>query len=157
MFTNEVITPVTQDVRTDSIINILHDHSFLITMSPIVTRHKESDRELATGKVTYNVWENIVPFKLFNYEIEFKCAFQDKPDGVISWIEAPMGFTSKADYTVGPEGVWDGGGNVIEEQIESNCNVLLKPFVEWTMVGVRRKMHLEIIAKAREMARGVES
>ncbi len=156
-FTNEVLTPVPQDVSPETLIKLLHNHSFLITMSPIVTRHQESDRELMTGKITYDVWENIVPYSLWNYEIKFRCAFANKPNGVTSWIEAPMGFHSKAEYTVGAEGAWEGGGNVIEEAIESSCSVLFKPFVEWTMVGVRRKMHAQIIAKAREVARGVES
>lgn len=158
-FTNDVTTPLPKDVRPETLINLLHSHDFLITMSPIVTRHQERDRELTTGKITYDVWENIdlLPFGLWKYELHFNCSFANKPDGVVSWIEAPMGFNSKAGYTVRPEGAWKGEGMALEEAIESSCNVVFKLFVEWTMVPVRRKMHAQIIAKARELDRGLES
>ena len=145
-FQNEVIDPIPKDVDPRSLLDLLHDHAYLITMSPIVTRHQECDRELMSGKITYDVWENIdlLPFGLWKYELQFRCAFANKPDGVISWIEAPMGFRSKADYTVRPEGAWEGGGMVLEEAIESSCNVMFKLFVEWTMVPVRRKMHAQM-------------
>ncbi|KAK3113223.1 hypothetical protein LTR53_009709 [Teratosphaeriaceae sp. CCFEE 6253] len=121
-FTNEVMTPVPQDVSPETLIKLLHDHSFLITMSPIVTRHQEVDRELMSNKITYDVWEvlDLLPFGLWKHEIQFRCAFANKPDGVVSWIEAPMGFTSRAEYSVGSGGAWEGGGDVLEEAIESD-------------------------------------
>jgi hypothetical protein len=161
-FHNTVTTPLSDDVHPDTLINLLHDHSFLITMSPIVTRHNEIDRELTSGKVKYDVWEHIalLPFGLWKYEIKFNCAFQDKSDGIVSWIEAPMGFTSKADYTVRSrkgEELEEGEGMVLQEAIESSCSMVFKLFVEWTMVPVRRKMHAQILAKAKELDRGVQS
>ncbi|KAK3675966.1 hypothetical protein LTR78_004158 [Recurvomyces mirabilis] len=176
-FTNNVADPIPQDVYPDTVTKLLHNHEFLITMSPIVTRHEERDRDEETGKISYEVYEklDLLPFGLWKYEIRFTCAFQNRPDGVVSYIQAPMGFNSRAEYTirtarhddgeailnayenVGFGGTTGGTAMVLDEVIESTCSVLFKPFVEMTMVPVRRKMHAQIIAKAREMDRGVES
>ena len=149
-----VTTPIPPDVDAKAIIDTLHDHSFLITMQPIVTRYDIKDRDPVTGQITYDVWENIsiLPFGLWKYEIQFTAAFTDKKDGTVSWIEAPMGFTSEANYTVKPGEQWDGegGGWVLEESIETTCPILFKWFVESTMVDVRQKMHQQIFDGVRE-------
>ncbi|KAK5113303.1 hypothetical protein LTR85_010920 [Meristemomyces frigidus] len=166
-FTNTVTTPIPPDVSPETMIKLLHDHSFLITMSPIVTRHAPRDRE--AGKITYDVWEDIdlLPFGWWKHEIHFTAAFEDKTDGEISWIEAPLGFNSKADYTVrsatdadheaGVFGDADGGRGsmVLEEAIETACSIVFKPFVEMTMVPVRRKMHAQVVERAREIGKGM--
>ena len=155
-FTNTVTTPIPPNTipSIDALIALLHDHSYLITMQPIVTRHEIRDRDPTTHRITYNVWENIqlLPFGLWPKEIQFTAAFTDKKDGVISYVEAPMGFVSTAEYTVKPGAEWDGegGGWVLEERIESACNVVFKWFVQGTMVPVRRKMHQQILEKVRE-------
>ena len=158
-FRNTIETPVPKDVDPQSLIDILHDHSHLITMSPIVTRHELRDHDRATGKRTYNVWEDIdlLPFGWWKKEIQFQCSFEDQQNGVISWIEAPMGLTSKAEYIVhsGPAG--DGQGMVLEKRIESGCHVMFRPFVEWTMVPVRKKMHAQMLAQARDRAENARS
>ena len=126
-------------------------------MQPIVTRHEIRDRDPADGKLTYDVWEEIalLPFGLWKREIQFTAAFTDKKDGTVSWIEAPMGFTSQATYSVKPGEQWDGegGGWMIEESIETTCPILMKWFVEGTMVPVRQKMHEQVLDHVREMER----
>lgn len=150
---NDIATPVPTDCKRDEITNILHDHGFLITMSPIVTRYEEAQRQ--GEKIKYDVWEKIdlLPFGLWKHEIKFNCSFENKSDGVTSWIEAPMGLTSKAVYSVktptNPKDVESGGEWVLDESIDSSCNFLLKAFVEGTMVSTRKKMHARILAKAK--------
>src|ERR1700753_4345726 len=138
-----VTTGIPADIDAKALINAFHDHSFIITMQPIVTRHEIRDRDPATGKLTYDVWEEIslLPFGLWKREIQFTAAFTDQKDGTVSWIEAPMGFQSEATYTVKPGEHWDGegGGWVIEESIQTTCPVLMRWFVEGTMVPVRQK------------------
>lgn len=156
-FHTEVITPVPQDIDAKALINAFHDHIFIITMQPIVTRHEVRDRDPTTGQITYNVWEEIgiLPFGLWKHEIQFTTSFTDKSDGTVTEVEAPMGFVSEATYTIKPGTTWDGegGGWIIEESIESQCNVLMKWFIESTMVPVRRKMHEQILEHVREMER----
>lgn len=153
-FHNTVTTPVPPEIDGQALVACLHDHSFLITMQPIVTRHEIRERDAATGRIVYNVWENIdlLPFGLWKKEIQFTAAFTDKKEGVVSYIEAPLGFVSTADYTVKPGEQWDGegGGWVLEEQIESECNVVFKWFIQGTMVPVRQKMHKQILEKCKE-------
>ena len=153
-FQNGVQTPIPKDVDPNAIISLLHDHSFLITMSPIVTRHEIRERDAVSGKITYDVWENInlLPFNLWKYEISFMAAFTDRRDGTTSDIEAGMGFVSQSKMTVKPGEQWDGegGGWVLDEAIESSVNVLMKWYVEGQMVPVREKMHLKMIEAAKE-------
>lgn len=146
-FHNTITTPIPSDVKPDAVIGKLHDHDFLITMSPIVTRHDVKDTD-ASGTITYNVWENIdlLPFGLWKHEIQFTCTFQDKDNGVLSWIEAPLGLVSQADYTVKPVGETD--GMEFQEQVETSVNVIFKLFVQSTLVSVRKQMHSKIIERA---------
>jgi hypothetical protein len=153
-----VATPIPADIDAKALITALHDHTFIITMQPIVIRHSVRDRDPATGKLTYDVWEaiSLLPFGLWKKELQFSVAFTDTTTGTISAIQAPMGFTSEATYTVKPGAEWDGegGGWVLEEEIESECNVVFKWFVEGTMVPVRKKMHAQILEHVREKERG---
>ncbi|KXT06809.1 hypothetical protein AC578_7105 [Pseudocercospora eumusae] len=150
---NDIATSVPTHCKRDQITNILHDHGFLITMSPIVTRYEEAERQ--GEKVKYHVWENIdlLPFGLWKHEIKFDCSFENNTDGVTTWIEAPMGLTSKAVYSViktpTSSNVESGGECVLDESIDSSCNFFLKAFVEGTMVSTRKKMHARILAKAK--------
>ena len=166
---NDISDPIPTDIDPKAVISILHDHGFLITMSPIVTRYEEAGREPSTvefhsiagatnpglsDKVHYDVWENIdvLPGGLWKHEISFKCAFENQPDGVVTWIQAPMGLTSQATYRV-KEVAGEGAirsGWILEESIDSSCNVLLKGFVEKTMVNTRKESHARIMEKARE-------
>lgn len=84
-----------------------------------------------------------------------------------------MGFMSRAEYTVRParggverdgeEAIEEGlersvgieeGGWVLIEVGETSCSAIFRPFVEWTMVPVRRKMHAQILERAAEMRSG---
>ena len=164
-FHNNVTTPIPSDLNTSLLLALLHDHSYLITMQPIVTRHSIRSRDQASGEITYDIWENIdlLPFGLWKREIQFQAAFTDTDTGVVSTVEAPMGFVSSAEYVIRPAGAKDSEGNdavdgataeeggwVLEEKIESSCNVVFKWFVQGTMVPVRRKMHARILEKVRE-------
>lgn len=158
-FENHVATEIPKDVDPNALISLLHDHSFLINMQPIVTRHQIRERDPTTGKITYDVWENIdlLPFGLWKHEIQFTSAFTDTREGVISDVEAALGFVSEATITVKPGENWDGegGGWVLNEDIESSVNVMLKWFVEGQMVPVRQKMHQNMIDAARQREKNV--
>ena len=155
IFHNVVTTPIPNDINAEALVQLLHNHSFLITMSPIVTRHSEAGRDPRTRAVDYDVWENIaiLPFGLWMYELQFSASFADKANGVISWIQAPLGFHSEANYTVrtARAGETETERLVLEESIQTTCPILFKPFVEWTMVPVRQKMHAKMIEKSRDV------
>lgn len=152
---NDISTPVSADRNREAILNLLHDHGSLITMSPIVTRYEEAERD--GDKIKYAVWEHVdfLPFGLWRKEIKFFCSFENKDDGVVSWIEAPLGLMSKADYSLrtppNPADVESGGEWELDETIHSSCNFFLRAFVESTMLATRKKMHERILEKARAM------
>lgn len=153
-FDTIVTTPIPDDVDAQAVIAVFHDHGFIITMQPIVTRHELRDRDPATGEQIYDVWENIdlLPFGLWKHEIQFTAAFKDKTEGTISTVHAPLGFVSKANYTIKPGTQFNGEGTgwVLEEQIETTCPTVFKWFIESTMVPVRQKMHEQIIDNVRK-------
>ncbi|KAK3724791.1 hypothetical protein LTR37_000839 [Vermiconidia calcicola] len=153
-FHSLVETPIPDDIDAKALINAFHDHDFLITMQPIVTRHEIRDRDPESGKLTYDVWEaiSVLPFGLWKQEIQFTCAFTDKKDGTISAVEAPMGFTSEATYSIkaGEQRDGEGDGWVIEESIETTCPMIFRWFVESTMVSARRKMHEQVLDHVRD-------
>lgn len=149
-FHNNVTTPIPNNVDHQTIVVLLHDHDLVIHLSPIVTKFKERDRD--GDKVNFDVWENVdlLPFGLWKHEIQFTASFQDKVDGVISWLEAPLGLTSQSTYTVHPksvpgsDGEPDGGtegGWVLEEAIESSCSVFLRPLIEPQLLSARNHMY----------------
>lgn len=152
-FSNQVTTPIPPDVDPNAVIDLLHDHGFLITMSPIVTRHELQKSLSDSDKLTYKVWENInvLPLGLWKHEISFTTSFKDTKKGVVTSILAAMGFASEATLAVKPAQD-DKSGWVLDEKIESACNVVLKWFIESTMVPVRQKMHAQICDAARARA-----
>ena len=154
-FHNSVTTPLPPDIDPKSVVSLLHDHAFLISLSPIVTGHEIRERDPETGWIIYDVHEvvSVLPFGLWQQPTTFQLHFRDKQEGVTSFIEASLGIKSEADYTVRlSEG--ESGGWVLDEQIESSCNFLLKWVVVGNMMPVRRKMHQQIIEKIRERASG---
>ena len=152
---NSIRTPVLSHIRREDLVAKLHDHGFLITMSPIVYRYEETGRD--RNQVRYDIWEtvNVLPFGLWKQDVNFSAAFEDTADGVMSELQAPMGVTSHARYSVvlresmEEDGGGGGGGGVeqwvLNEEIESSCSVFLRTFVEWTMVATRKKMHASIM------------
>lgn len=168
-FTNTIATPLPPDLKPATLVHLLHDHRFLISTSPLVTRIEPTSPPYAAGKTTYEIWENIdvLPFGLWKKQISFTADFEDTADGLLSWVHAPMNLENHATYTVRnaasaadgqPESAeGEAGGMVLEEVVKTSCNVVFKWFVEMTFVPVHRKTHEAMIAKALELDRGVES
>ena len=151
-FHNEVVTPIPSDIDPKFVIGVLHDHGFLITLSPIVTGHEIKERNLETGWIIYTVHEivNVLPFGLWQKPTTFQVHFKDKEDGTISFIEAGAGVKSEANYTVRRSGEGQASLWIIDEQIESSCSIFLKWIVQSNMLPVRTKMHQQILEKLRE-------
>lgn len=156
-FHNSVTTPLPADIDPISVVSLLHDHSFLITLQPIVTGHEFKERDPETGWMVYHVHEvvSILPFGLWQQATSFQCSFRDKQEGVATFIQAHLGINSEADYTLRvSEHEGEGTGWVLDEQIESSCNFLLKWIVQSNMMPARKKMHEQVIEKIRERQNG---
>lgn len=193
-FNNTVLTPLPQNLDPAALINLFHDHSYIIHTQPLVTRfspqqtpkddgntHDSSGNIDKDGSITYDVWEEIpvLPFGLWSKEIHFTASFRDTSSGVQTRVDAPMGFVSEASYVVRRFESGDkkefpstrdasvsaaaGGSSVgrgewvLEEKIRSQCNFVFKPFVQATMVPVRRKMHEGMIARVMKDQKGTAS
>ncbi|KAI9678715.1 MAG: hypothetical protein M1817_005772 [Caeruleum heppii] len=128
-------------IPTSTIIDAVHDHSFLITLSPLVTEHHQipTDRPNVTK---YAVTEKIhyLPFGLFPAHITFTTEFEDVDDGVKSTVHVPAGFDGTYNYQVRRS---DDGSRVLHEEAQFTCNMLLMSFVKNTM----SKAHVDMQKK----------
>ena len=68
-----------------------------------------------------------------------------------TFVEAAMGINSEANYTVRVSEHEEGQGWVLDEQIETSCNILIKWIVQSNMLQVRKKMHEQMFTKLREL------
>lgn len=152
---NHLATPIPGDVDPAAVIQILHDHDFILSLNQIVTHHEKIRQE--GDKHVYNVTESIpiIP-PIWKRSVNFQATFENQKDGVWTWVQAPMGVTMSAKYSVKlverGEGVGDVGeaGWLLNEEIEASCSVLLKAFVEKTMLNSHRNMQKRFIERARE-------
>jgi len=160
-FNNTISTPIPADVKSSDVVKGLHNHAFLISLSPFVVRHELASTS-PSGKQTYQIVDNIdfLPFGLWKREVTFTAAFEDKADGVISDIEAPAGLVIRNDYSVksaavgGNGGEEAGAGMMLVEEVTTSVNVLLKLFVQANLVSSHEKNHQKLIDWAREEGSG---
>ncbi|KAF2724772.1 hypothetical protein K431DRAFT_281723 [Polychaeton citri CBS 116435] len=178
-WTDIITDPIPPNIKPQAVTDFLHDHVGLINLSPIVTRHQRKEASSPEEGEAYDVWENIdlLPLGLWKHEIHFSVSFADTPDGVVSFIDAPLGLQSKATYMVrrsnpdgpadvsapqspqaaerGPdrEAMWDGGW-VLEERVESSVSVFFKLMVEGQLVPTRKTMHQRLLKKVEERLHG---
>ncbi|KAK4503235.1 hypothetical protein PRZ48_006663 [Zasmidium cellare] len=139
---NTITTPIPGDVEPTAVVKILHDHSFIITLNNLVTAHSklrdEGQREI------YSITDSIpILPPIWRRSVTYQASFENKDDGVETWVDAPLGLSMHGRF--GEEGGW-----VLGEEVESKASVLLKGFVEKTMVNAHRKMHASVIERARE-------
>ncbi|KAI9701361.1 MAG: hypothetical protein M1820_006452 [Bogoriella megaspora] len=139
----------------DQILAMLHDHSLMITLNPLVLNHelasftpvpKFRDDTDATNPRTathkYSITDKIsyLPHGLWDSNMTYTGWFANTADGLRTWVQAAAG--------VEVQGLWfvreamGGRGLVLEEEATVNCSSLLKPFVE----GELRKSH-EVLHK----------
>lgn len=151
---NTLTTPIPADVDPSAIVKILHDHSYILSLNTIVTSHEKVKQE--GPREIYNITESIpILPPIWKRSVTFQGSFENKDDGVWTWVTAPMGVNMHAKYVVRwkEEGL-EGSGWALEEEIETRCSLLLKGFVERTMLGSHRNMHQRFIERARERGTG---
>ena len=174
-----VITPIPSFIPRQLAIDILHSHSEIITLNPLVLGHKAipAPRNAAADEY-YSTWYEItervqvIPGagKFGSSKIQFNGCFHDMPWGVQTHIYAPMGIETRNRFRVGgnqpgeppehPEiGLEELGvpkdGLYLREDIEIRCNISLVSFVKSQNKAASKEMVNRIIKKAELLDAGV--
>jgi hypothetical protein len=177
-----IVTPIPGFIPRQLAIDILHSHSEVITLNPLVLSHKPipAPRGAASDEF-YSTWYEIteriqyIPGmgKMGSGKISFNGCFHDMPWGLQTHIYAPMNLDLRNKYRIGgnqpgveppepPEiGAADLGvpsdGLYLREDIEIKCNIAMMSFVKSQLKTATKEMVQRIIKKAELLDAGVLS
>lgn len=175
-----IITPIPGFIPRQLAIDILHSHSEVITLNPLVLDHKpiKAPRNAASDEY-YSTWYEIteriqyIPGlgKMGSGKISFNGCFHDMPWGLQTHIYAPMNVDLKNRYRIAgnqpgvepPEpqeiGLASLGapsdGLYLRDDVEIKCNVAVVGFVKSQLKAASKDMVSRIIKKAELLDAGV--
>ncbi|OLN83408.1 hypothetical protein CCHL11_03132 [Colletotrichum chlorophyti] len=174
------VTPIPGFIPRQLAIDILHSHSEVITLNPLVLDHKPipAPRDAASDEY-YSTWYEIterVQFipgmgKMGSGKIKFNGCFHDMPWGLQTHTYAPMNIDIRIKYRIDgnqpgveppqqPELGMSGlgvptDGLYLREDIEIRCNVTMVTFVKTQLKAASKEMVSRIIKKAELLDAGV--
>ncbi|EJT75601.1 hypothetical protein GGTG_05534 [Gaeumannomyces tritici R3-111a-1] len=174
------ITPIPGFIPRQLAIDILHSHSEVITLNPLVLSHKAipAPRDAASDEF-YSTWYEIteriqyIPGlgRMGSGRISFNGCFHDMPWGLQTHIYAPMGVDLRNKYRIAgnqpgveaPELAEIGSaelgipsdGLYLREDIEIRCNITVVGFVKAELKKASKEMVQRIIKKAELLDAGV--
>ncbi|KAJ0158902.1 hypothetical protein CTA2_10666 [Colletotrichum tanaceti] len=174
------ITPIPGFIPRQLAIDILHSHSEVITLNPLVLDHKpiKAPRDAASDEY-YSTWYEIsqriqyIPGigKMGSGKISFNGCFHDMPWGLQTHTYAPMNIDIRIKYRIDgnqpgieppqpPEIGLSGlgvpaDGLYLREDIEIRCNVTVVAFVKTQQKAASKEMVSRIIKKAELLDAGV--
>ncbi|GJC86092.1 hypothetical protein ColLi_08930 [Colletotrichum liriopes] len=174
------VTPIPGFIPRQLAIDILHSHSEVITLNPLVLDHKpiKAPRDAASDEY-YSTWYEIsqriqyIPGigKIGSGKISFNGCFHDMPWGLQTHTYAPMNIDIRIKYRIDgnqpgiespqPPEIGMAGlgvpaeGLYLREDIEIRCNVTMVSFVKAQQKAASKEMVSRIIKKAELLDAGV--
>ncbi|KAJ5384490.1 hypothetical protein N7517_002401 [Penicillium concentricum] len=165
VYTN--ITPIPSSVPRQLALDILHSHSEIITLNPLVISHQpvKAPRD-AVADEYYSTWYEIIERvqylpglgKMGSGKISFKGCFHNVEWGLETHMYAPMGIDLKSKWRIaGNEGeaVAPQAGLYLREDIEIECNRTLISFVKTQLKAASKVLVDRLIKKAELLDAGV--
>lgn len=175
-----IITPIPGFIPRQLAIDILHSHSEVITLNPLVLEHKpiKAPRQAASDEY-YSTWYEIteriqyVPGlgRIGSGKISFNGCFHDMPWGLQTHIYAPLNTDLKNRYRIAgnqpgvepPEQLEMGlsslgapsDGLYLRDDVEIKCNVAVVSFVKNQLKAASKEMVSRIIKKAELLDAGI--
>ncbi|CAK7198233.1 hypothetical protein SEUCBS139899_000891 [Sporothrix eucalyptigena] len=168
-----IITPIPGFIPRQLAIDILHSHSEVITLNPLVLEHKpiKAPRDAASDEY-YSTWYEIIERiqyvpgigKMGSGKLAFNGCFHDMPWGLQAHIYAPMNTDLKYKYRIAgnqpgiepPETLEMGlaalgapsDGLYLREDVEVKCSIAVMSFVKSQLKAASKLMVQRIIKKA---------
>ena len=175
-----VVTPIPGFIPRQLALDILHSHSEVITLNPLVLSHKAipAPRDAAADEF-YSTWYEItervqvVPGagKFGSSKITFNGCFHDMPWGLQTHTYAPFNIDLRIKYRIAgnqpgiePPEIREMGleslgapqdGLYLREDIEIRCNITMVSFVKAQLKAASKEMVQRIIRKAELLDAGV--
>lgn len=175
-----IITPIPGFIPRQLAIDILHSHSEVITLNPLVLGHKpiKAPRTAASDEY-YSTWYEItqqiqyIPGlgRLGSGKISFNGCFHDMPWGLQTHIYAPMSVDLRNRYRIAgnqpgiepPEQPEIGLGALgapsdglyLRDDVEIKCNLAVMSFVKSQLKSASKEMVGRIIKKAELLDAGI--
>ncbi|KAJ5286718.1 hypothetical protein N7478_002404 [Penicillium angulare] len=166
LYTN--ITPLPSNVPRQLALDILHSHSEIITLNPLVLDHHPVPApRTAHADEYYSTWYEIaqrvqyVPGfgKLGAGKISFKGSFENAAWGLKTHTYPPMGIDLKSNFRIGgnhpdepldPQRVPDApaSGLYLLEEVEIKCSIALMSFVKSQLKAASKVLVDRLIKKA---------
>ncbi|PHH69813.1 hypothetical protein CDD80_6471 [Ophiocordyceps camponoti-rufipedis] len=169
-----VVTPIPGFIPRQLALDILHAHSEVITLNPLVLSHRPvpAPRTAATDEY-YSTWYEIVEriqcLPGVGGTISFVGCFHDMPWGLQTHVYAPMGIDLRNRYRIAgnqpgiepPDAHRELGldapadGLYLREDIEIRCNFALTSFVRAQLKAASKEMIRRFIKKAELLDAGI--
>ncbi|POR33153.1 Uncharacterized protein TPAR_06677 [Tolypocladium paradoxum] len=175
-----VVTPIPGFIPRQLALDILHSHSEVITLNPLVLEHRPIPApRTAAADEFYSTWYEIVERIQYvpgmgragSGRITFNGCFHDMPWGLQTHIYAPMNIDLRNRYCIAgnqpgiepPEHREIGlealgtpaDGLYLREDIEIKCNIAMVSFVKNQLKAASKEMVQRIIKKAELLDAGV--
>ncbi|KAJ5701805.1 hypothetical protein N7488_009353 [Penicillium malachiteum] len=175
LYTNVTLLP--SSIPRQLALDILHSHSEIITLSPLVLSHHpiKAPRH-ATADEYYSSWYEIIQRvqyvpgigKMGSGKISFKGCFENVPWGLKTHTYPPMGIDLKSKWRIAgnepheepdttetrPPGAPQNGLYLLEE-VEIRCNMTLMSFVKNQLKAALKVLVERLIKKAELLDAGV--
>ncbi|KAG6039415.1 hypothetical protein E4U41_002657 [Claviceps citrina] len=176
-----VITPIPSYIPRQLALDILHSHSEVILLNPLVLDHKPvpAPRDAASDEF-YSTWYEItekiqvVPGlgNIGSSKITFKACFHDMPWGLQTHVYAPFNVDMRYKYQIAGKqpgvepplercamGLESLGaprdGLYLREDIEFKCNITMAGFVKSQAKAASKQMVERIVKKAELLDAGI--
>lgn len=168
------ITPLPSYVSRNTVLELLHDHSTIITLNPLVTHHGRTiPPEHALPDEYSSAWYEItdkieyLPGTSFTGSVTYTACLHDLPNGLQTHIHAPAGLEIRGKWQLlgwlpgeerdAPEiGVEKYGipkeGLYLREDCDLKCNFFLAPFVKKNMHKSHKVLVKRLLKIAKEKA-----
>ncbi|KAJ5766464.1 uncharacterized protein N7511_004080 [Penicillium nucicola] len=173
------ITPIPSNVPRQLALDILHSHSEIITLNPLVLSHRpiKAPRDAASDEY-YSTWYEITERvqylpglgKMGSGKISFKGCFHDTAWGLQTHMYAPMSIDLQSKWRIAgnqPDETPDlegreprsagapANGLYLREDVEISCNLTLMSFVKGQLKAASKVLVDRLIKKAELLDAGV--
>ncbi|BCS24874.1 uncharacterized protein APUU_41318A [Aspergillus puulaauensis] len=159
-------TPIPPSVPRQLALDILHSHSEIITLNPLVlAHHPVKAPRSAPADEFYSTWYEItqrvqyVPGmgRVGSGKISFKGCFQDEDWGLATHVYAPLGVDLRNRYRIenSPGKGQDGEGLLLCVDTELECNITLMSTVKGQQSAASKALIDRFVKKAELVDAGV--
>ncbi|KAI5210754.1 hypothetical protein E4T42_00732 [Aureobasidium subglaciale] len=163
-----VVTPLPPTVSRETAVAMLHSHSEMIELNPLVIRHEKcKPPSTAPADEFHAIWyeltDRITYLPGLKGQVSYKACFHDLPRALQTHVYAPAGLEIKEKWSIGGnepgeerEVIELGHGHLgipreglyLREDIDMSCNIFLTSFVKKTLNKAHNVLVQRLVVKA---------